>query len=118
MLHTDLKHVNTEEEAKQLISENRFVMICCGRMGPMCVPVYETMHQLEPQYPHVVFTDMDFDIPEATFIRMLPECRSFMGLPFTIYYKDGEIVEATSSIQSHDQIVRILDQEFAEGQKE
>jgi thioredoxin 1 len=76
------------------------------------------MHQLESEYPHVVFRDMDFDIPEADFIRMLPECRSFMGLPFTIYYRDGKVVQATSSIQSREQIVRILDQEFAEGQKE
>jgi thioredoxin 1 len=118
VLNTDLKHVNTEEEAKQLISGNRFVMICCGRMGPMCVPVYEIMHQLETQYPHVVFRDMEFDIPEATFIKMLPECRSFMGLPFTIYYRDGKVVQATSSIQNREQVTSILDKEFAEGQKE
>jgi thioredoxin 1 len=118
MLQTDLQHVNTEEETRQLIAQNSYVMICCGRMGPMCVPVYNIMHQLESEYPHVVFRDMDFDTRDADFIRMLPECRSFMGLPFTIYYKDGKVAQATSSIQNREQIVRILDQEFAEGQNE
>lgn len=115
MLQTELKHLSTEEEAKQIIAQNRFVMISCGRMGPMCIPVYEVMHRLEAQYPHVVFRDMDFDIREANFIKMLPECRSFMGLPFNIYYKDGNVVQATSSIQTRDQIVRILDKEFSDG---
>lgn len=113
MLDTDLQHVNTEEEAKRLITENRFVMISCGRMGPMCIPVYEIMHRLEPRYPHVIFRDMDFDDQEADFIRMLPECRYFMGLPFNVYYRDGKAVKATSSIQTEAQIVNILDKEFA-----
>jgi thioredoxin 1 len=112
MLQTNLKHINTEEDAKQLIAHNRFVMISCGRMGPMCIPVYEIMYQLEPRYPNVVFRDMDFDIPDANFIKMLPECFSFMGLPFNIYYRDGKVVQATSSIQTEDQIVHILDEEF------
>ena len=117
MLQTDLQHVNTEEEVKQLIAQNPYVMISCGRMGPMCIPVYEIMHQLESRYPHVVFRDMDFDIPEAYFIQRLPECRSFMGLPFNVYYKDGKVVRATSSIQTEKQIARILDEEFSEGGK-
>ena len=118
MLETDLQHVNTEEEVKQLIEQNRFVMISCGRMGPMCIPVYEIMHHLEPLYPHVVFRDLDFDIPGADIIKMLPECSFFMGLPFNIYYKDGKVVRATSSIQSRSQIVRILAKEFSDGQKQ
>ncbi|MBN1574968.1 MAG: hypothetical protein JW913_00345 [Chitinispirillaceae bacterium] len=117
MLQTDLKHVTTEEEAKRLIGENPFVMMCCGRMGPMCIPVYEIMHQLETRYSHVVFGDMDFDMPEARFIKVLPECRSFMGLPFTVYFKNGNVVRATSSIQTEDEIVAILDEEFSEGIK-
>jgi thioredoxin 1 len=35
-----------------------------------------------------------------------------MGLPFTVYYKNGELVAATSSIQNRDQITTILDKEF------
>lgn len=112
MLQTRLKHVNTKEEATKLIADNRFVVICCGRMGPMCIPVYNIMSKLEGEYPQVVFTDMDFDIPAAAFIQDLPECSSFMGLPFTVYFRDGTVVEATSSIQTRDQMVRILNDKF------
>ncbi|MBN1364707.1 MAG: hypothetical protein JW976_07885, partial [Syntrophaceae bacterium] len=70
------------------------------------------MHQLEPLYPRVTFLDMDFDTRGARFIKVLPECRSFMGLPFTIYYNKGKVVRATSSIQTNEQIVAILDEEF------
>jgi thioredoxin 1 len=36
-----------------------------------------------------------------------------MGIPFTIYYKNGQVVKATTGIQSKEQITAILDQEFA-----
>ncbi len=112
VLPTNLKHVATEAELKQLLSEKENVMVCCGRMGPMCVPVYDIMEELQEEYPHVEFRDMLFDNPEAAVIRNLPECRGFMGLPFTIYYKNGKVVKATSSIQNHEQITSILDTEF------
>ncbi len=112
MLHTNLKHIETEEEYTKALSENKNFMICCGRMGPMCIPVYASMIELENEFPEVVFYDMDFDIPTAMVIRSLPECMGFMGLPFTIYYKDGKVVEATSSIQSKEQISEILKQQY------
>jgi thioredoxin 1 len=40
-----------------------------------------------------------------------------MGIPFTIYYKNGKVVQATSSIQTKDKIVSILDKEFAVTEK-
>jgi thioredoxin 1 len=55
---------------------------------------------------------MLFDNPDAYVIRDLPECRGFMGLPFTVYFKNGKVVKATSSIQSKDQIEAILTTEF------
>ena len=78
----------------------------------MCVPVYDIMEDLESEYTNVEFRDMLFDSPEAHVIRNLPECRGFMGLPFTVYYKNGEVVAATSSIQSREQITEILDRVF------
>ena len=108
MLNTNLKHLSTKADAEKLIDNSENVMICCGRMGPMCVPVYAAMEELESTYPHVEFRDMAFDIPEASFIRELPECATFRGLPFTVYFKKGEVVAATSSIQSREQIESIL----------
>jgi len=112
MLRTNLTHVLSEQEHAKLLQENENVMICCGRMGPMCIPVYESMEELETEYKNVKFADMEFDTPDAKVIRNLPECRSFQGLPFVVYYKNGKVVKATSSIQSKDQITEILDEQF------
>ncbi|NQT26073.1 thioredoxin [candidate division KSB1 bacterium] len=112
MLNTNLNHLETEAEIKEVLEANENVMICCGRMGPMCIPVYKAMEGLQPKYSHVTFRDLEFDIPVADFIKQLPECASFMGLPFTVYFKNGQVVEATTSIQGMEQIVAILDREF------
>ena len=87
---------------------------CCGRMGPMCIPVYKIMEELEKLYSHVTFRVQNFDVPGANFIKILPECLSFMGLPFTVYFKNNKLVKATTSIQSKSQIVEILNREFGE----
>lgn len=112
MLNTNIKHIETEQEVKEVLESNENVMICCGRMGPMCVPVFGVMEELEQIYPHVTFRDQDFDIQAADFIRNVPECASFMGLPFTVYFKNGKVVAATSSIQNKDQVMAILDKAF------
>jgi thioredoxin 1 len=112
MLYTNLKHIQTATDLHKIINENENVMVCCGRMGPMCIPVYTSMEILQNKYPHVKFYDMEFDNPEASVIRDAPECRGFMGLPYTVYYKKGRIVKATTSIQSMEQIKTILDNEL------
>ena len=89
-------------------------MVICGRMGPMCIPVYGIAEELEEEYTNVKFFDMEFDNPEAFVIRNLPEVRGFMGIPFTIYYKNGKVVKATSSIQSMNQVRSILDENFSQ----
>ncbi len=112
MLQTNLTHVLSEKDHAALLQANENVMICCGRMGPMCIPVYEAMEELEGEYKHVKFADMEFDSPDARVIRNLPECRSFQGLPFVVYYKNGKVVKATTSIQQPKQITAILDEHF------
>jgi len=112
MLLTNLKHIESEADFRVVLNENENVMICCGRMGPMCVPVYAIMKEVEPEYTHVGFYDLEFDGPYAHVIRNLPECSRFMGLPFTVYFKKGQVVAATTSIQSMDQVRNILDHAF------
>ena len=112
-LQTRLKHIHSEAEYMQVIEENPEVMICCGRMGPMCLPVYAAMEILKEQFQHVEFYDMPFDHPEAHVIRNLPECRGFMGLPFTVYYKNGSVVKTTTSIQSQEQLATILNEYYS-----
>lgn len=112
MLSTKLKHLKSEADIQDVLKTHAHVMICCGRMGQMCIPVFGVMEQLEAQYPHVAFRDMAFDLPEADFIRQLPECAGFKGLPFTVYFRQGTAVAATTSIQTRAQVTEILDRCF------
>ncbi len=118
MLQTGLHEIETAAELKKMISENEHVMVCCGRMGPMCIPVYDAMEELEEERNDVKFAVMAFDSPEAGFIRNDPACTGFMGLPFTMYYKNGQVVKATSSIQNMQQIIGILDSHFTTSEVE
>ncbi|MHA1728062.1 MAG: thioredoxin family protein [Promethearchaeota archaeon] len=111
-LETNLQHINNKEELNELISNNEKVAVCCGRMGPMCVPVYGIFEELEKTRPDIKFTDFLFDHPDASVIRNLPETRSFRGLPFTIYYRNGKVVKATSSIQSPSQVKDTIKEAF------
>ena len=112
LLQTAVHEIETAAELAELISENENVMVSCGRMGPMCLPVYDIMEELEEERPDIKFYTMGFDTPEAAPIRNAPMCRGFMGLPFTVYYKNGEMVKATSSIQTREQIESIIDEYF------
>ena len=112
MLYTNLKHIESAADHAKILSENENVMVVCGRMGPMCIPVHEIEEEIENEYKHVKFCDMEFDNPESHVIRNLPEVRGFMGIPFTIYYKNGKVAKATSSIQTKGQVTSILNNEF------
>ena len=112
MLRTSLQHVETDADFKNVIESNENVMICCGRMGPMCLPVYDIMDSVKDNYEDVVFRDMDFDGPAGHNIRSLPECSRFNGLPFTVYFKNGKVAAATTSVQSKKQVKEILNREF------
>jgi len=113
MLHTDLHELETAAELEKFIAENENVMVCCGRMGPMCIPVYGVMEELQEERSDIKFAVMAFDSPEAGIIRNNDACRGFMGLPFTMYYKKGNVAKATSSIQNMQQVTAILDEQFS-----
>jgi thioredoxin 1 len=109
MLQTAVHEIETASELEKIISENENVMVCAGRMGPMCIPVYEAMEELEEERTNIKFYSMAFDTNEAAPIRNAEMCGGFMGLPFTVYYKNGQMTQATSSIQNREQITSILD---------
>lgn len=113
MLYTNLKHIESAEEYKRVISENQNVTIICGRMGPLCIPVYRISEELENEYEHVRFFDMEYDNPESFYYHDLPEVQGLLEYPFTVYYRNGEVVKATGGIQTKAQMRAILDLEFA-----
>jgi len=101
-----VRQIESDAQFDKYLKENSNAVVCAGRWGPMCIPVYKAMEQLEieAQYKDVAFLVVNFDTMAATRVRTAPQCRAFMGLPFTVYYKDGQIVKATSSIQSKQQL--------------
>ena len=113
MLQTNLGHIESKEQLKELIENNEKVAVCCGRMGPMCIPVYDIFEIFQEKYSDIQFRDMDFDIPAAAMVKDLSECREFWGLPFTIYYRSGKVVKATSSIQTAKEVKSIIEEVFA-----
>jgi len=113
MLQTAVHEIETAAELEKIISENENVMVSCGRMGPMCLPVYDIMEELEEERPEIKFYTMGFDTPEASPIRDASMCRGFMGLPFNVFYKNGKMVNATTSIQDREQITTILDKDLS-----
>jgi len=114
MLYTNLKHLESAAGLQQAVRDNEHVMVVCGRMGPMCIPVYRIAEELETEYPNVQFYDMEFDNPESASIRELPEVSGFMSNPFTIYFQEGKVVKATAGIQTKAQVTSILNTVFHE----
>jgi len=113
MLNTNLTHITSQAEFENTLADNENVMICCGRMGPMCIPVYDVMENLEGKYPHVAFRDMAFDEPVANAVRSLPQVQSFRSLPFVLYFRGGQLVAAKSGIQSKQDVKAVLDGAFS-----
>lgn len=109
-LRTNLEHLNSRAEVEQLLKDHEKAVVVCGRMGPMCIPVYGIMEGLREKHPDIAFRDMLFDHPESDVIRNLPECRNFRGLPYTVYFRNGKVVKATTSIQDAKQVKDIINE--------
>ena len=112
MLYTNLKHIESAADHSKIVNENQNVVVICGRMGIQCIPVYRITEELEAEFTNIQFYDMEFDNPESHVIRELFEVRNFMSIPFVIYYRNGEVVKATSGSQTKAQVKAILETEF------
>lgn len=113
MLYTNLKHIESAAEYRSIISESQKLVVICGRMDPVCIPLFRIAEELAVQFTQIKFYDMEFDNPEAYVVRNLPEVCGFTETPFAIYYKGGQVVKATSGIQSKVQISDIIEREFS-----
>ncbi len=110
MLRTKLKHIKSVEEFNEIIESNENVMICCGKMGQMCLPVYDVMENLEEKYENVKFYDIEFDARYSRVLRNHELASEFISLPYTFYFKNGKAVKATESIQNKKQVKTIIEE--------
>jgi len=113
MLYTNLKHIEKDADLLQAIHEHENVLVICGRMDPVCIPVFRIAEELESEFSHVRFYDMESDNPESQMICSMTEVLSFTGLPLTIYYRNGQIAKVTTDIHSKEQLVNFLEHELA-----
>jgi thioredoxin 1 len=106
MFDISLEQITDSAEVEKLIKSSNKLVICAGRWGPMCIPVYRAMEQINKDYEFqdVLLRVVDFDSEAAGIIRSLEQCKNFRGLPFTVYFLNGNAVCATSSIQPRQQI--------------
>ena len=66
-LGTNLHHIESKSELEELIETNEKVVVVCGRMGPMCVPVYGIMEELEKTH-----SDIKFNLVCCRFVALRP----------------------------------------------
>jgi thioredoxin 1 len=108
MLYTNLNHIETASDYHQVITENRLVMIVCGRMGEFSIPVYRVLEALQTEYPQVKFFDMEFDNPEAKLVcdmfADMPEAK----VPFLLFYVNAELTYRTWGTKKKEEIEDML----------
>jgi thioredoxin 1 len=112
MLSTKIKECTEATNFDNLKDTKGNIMVTCGRMGPMCIPVYGVMEEIEKDYEDVAFRVIDFDSQMANAIKSLPEVQSFSSLPFVLYFKDGKVARATAGIQNKSQVTSNLNDVF------
>ena len=112
MLYTNLKHIETVDEFHQIIGRFDNVLVCCGRMDPLCVRAYNTIEKLEGAYPHVAFFDMEYDNPQSNVVCKQMENPSREALPLFVFYKKGELVNVHSGDDTDITLKTLLDMEF------
>src|SRR5512146_3231242 len=82
MLYTNLAHIETDAEYQKAILEYENAVIVCGSMNQACIPVYRIAEELESEFPHVKFFDIEFINPESHAIRNLTRVNEINTLPF------------------------------------
>ena len=112
MLYTNLHHIESAPQLEKVLRENDNVMIICGRMGSMSIPVYRIASSLEPEYPEVKFFDMEYDNPESASICQLALEHGVHGIPVVVYFKNGVLAHITAGMQSGEEIRKQLENYF------
>jgi thioredoxin 1 len=118
MLYTNLKHIENAAEFNQTIGSYAHIVIVCGRMEPMCVPVYRVAEELDGEYKNVQFFDLEYDNPEFVDIINLPIIKSFNALPILLFYKNGNVIHVDSGNQTKSYFKTMLNEKIFQNSKQ
>lgn len=110
MLYTNLEHIETAGDFEKIIRDNENVVVICGRMGPLCVPVYRAIEELGHEFQQIKFFDMEYDNPEFYFFHARPEVSNLEDIPFTTFYYRGEAVKSVGGLQTKAQLNKFLNE--------
>jgi thioredoxin 1 len=113
MLYTNLKHIETTADHAKIIGENENVMIVCGRMESSSILIYRIVEELEKQYPHVRFFDIEFDNPESNVFKVALDYYKITDVPIVCCFKNGEMVNVLFGCKTEEEVKAILDKEFS-----
>ena len=101
VLYTNLEHLRSKIKFEKLIKEKKKVIIIAGRnVCSNCRSMFPIFEKISLIRKDIEIRDWDYDLNSADVIRDLPECRNFESLPFVVYFKNGQVVEATSGKQT------------------
>ncbi len=114
MLYTNLKHIETAAYQTKMIEENENMVVICGRMEPASIEVYRIAEELEKQYSHVKFYDMEFDNPESSDLKNTLEYYNIANIPLVAYFRSGNLVNVSLGNQTQQQFKSLLDNSFQE----
>ncbi len=112
MLYTNLKHLESATEYAQVLAENKYVLIVCGRMDPASITAYRIAEELEQEFAHLKIYDMESDNPESQVIKGLPELNGITNIPYAVFYKNAKVLQTQSKIYSKAQFADFLNSEF------
>ena len=113
VLRTKLQHLRSKAKFKKLIKEYEKVIIVAGRMCPICSSMYPIFEHLDEIHDDIEIRDWDYDLKSADMIREMPETEDFWTLPFVLYFRNGEIVEAHAGKKSSSDIKKIIQDNFS-----
>ncbi len=109
MLYTNLRHIESANQLQETIFRNQNVMVICGRMGALSIPVFRIASELEAEYPQVNFYDMEYDNPESEIICQLAAEHQQLNIPVIVFFENGKPATVTSGMQTKEQLRNLLD---------
>lgn len=112
MLYTNLKHIESASDYWQIIRMHTNLVICYGRMDLHSIAIYNIMEEVQAEYPHIAFYDLEFDNPEFEMVRTHYACNHKNDVPYVIYLQNATLIRITNGSQKKEDVTVILHELF------
>ncbi len=113
MLYTNLKHIESANDYYHFIAEQENIVLICGSMDINSITIYRIVEEIEKDYQHVKFADIEFDNPEMLIVNKIIETHEFKDKPLLIYFKNGELIHISSGIKTKEELKFSIEHTFS-----